>query len=197
MHCGSFAKCLAPGLRVGWCAPGRFRGRVQQLKVMSSIATPSLTQATLVNYLRDHSFDRHLRALRAKLPWQLQTLIRSMEAAFPSECRITRPQGGYLLWVQLPAAVDALKLHALAQQEHISLAPGPLFSAQRGYRQFVRLNFGHPLNARSARAIERLGGTSAHWPPGARMARAPALPGFGSRPSGTAIPVATEGAVAS
>jgi len=158
LHCGSFAKCLAPGLRVGWCAPGRFRERVQQLKVMSSIATPSLTQATLVNYLRDHSFDRHLRALRAKLIWQLQMLIRAMETSFPSECRITRPQGGYLLWVQLPAAVDALRLHALAQQEHISLAPGPLFSARRGYRQFVRLNFGHPWTAHSARAIERLGG---------------------------------------
>lgn len=157
LHCGSFAKCLAPGLRVGWCAPGRFRERVQQLKVMSSIATPSLTQATLVNYLRDHSFDRHLRTLRAKLAWQLQVLVRCMETTFPSDCRITRPQGGYLLWVQLPPAVDALRLHAYAQQERISLAPGPLFSAQRGYRQCVRLNFGHPWTPRSARAIERLG----------------------------------------
>jgi DNA-binding transcriptional MocR family regulator len=112
---------------VGWCAPGRFRERVQQLKVMSSIATPPLTQAALVNYLRDHSFDRHLRALRAKLLWQLQVLIRSMAAAFPSDCRITRPQGGYLLWVQLSPAVDALRLHALAQQEHISLARGRYF----------------------------------------------------------------------
>ncbi|HWG76632.1 MAG TPA: PLP-dependent aminotransferase family protein [Steroidobacteraceae bacterium] len=157
LHCGSFAKCLAPGLRVGWCAPGRFRERVQQLKVMSSIATPSLTQAALVLYLRDHSFDRHLRALRAKLAWQLQVLIRAMQGAFPSDCRITRPQGGYLLWVQLPAAIDALRLHALAQQEHISLAPGPLFSVQRAFRQCIRLNFGHPWTARSARAIERLG----------------------------------------
>jgi len=142
LHCGSFAKCLAPGLRVGWCAPGRFREHVQQLKAMSSIATPSLTQAALVNYLRDHSFDRHLRALRARLAWQLQVLIRSMQTTFPPACRATRPQGGYLLWVQLPDGVDALRLHALAQQEQISLAPGPLFSAQRNYRRFVRLNFG-------------------------------------------------------
>jgi DNA-binding transcriptional MocR family regulator len=124
---------------------------------MTSIATPSLTQAALVNYLRDHSFDRHLRALRAKLTWQLQLLLRSMETAFPSDCRITRPQGGYLLWVQLPPNVDVLRLHALAQQDHIGIAPGPLFSARRGFRQFVRLNFGHSWTARSARAIERLG----------------------------------------
>ncbi|HEX4049447.1 MAG TPA: PLP-dependent aminotransferase family protein [Steroidobacteraceae bacterium] len=157
LHCGSFAKCLAPGLRVGWAAPGRFRERVQQLKVMTSIATPSLTQAALVNYLRDHSFDRHLRALRAKLTWQLQLLLRSMETAFPSDCRITRPQGGYLLWLQLPPNVDALRLHALAERDRIGVAPGPLFSARRSFRQFVRLNFGHPWSARSARAIDRLG----------------------------------------
>lgn len=157
LHCGSFAKCLAPGFRVGWTAPGRFREPVRQLKVMTSIATPSLTQATLVHYLRDHSFDRHLRALRAKLAWQLQLFTRAMEAAFPPDCRITRPQGGYLLWAELPRGVDALRLHALAQQDHIGIAPGPLFSAQRGYRQFVRLNFGHPWSPQSALAVERLG----------------------------------------
>ena len=157
LHCGSFAKCLAPGLRVGWTAPGRFRERVQQLKVMTSIATASLTQATLVGYLRAHSFDRHLRALRERLGWQLQLFTRAIEASFPPGCRLTRPEGGYLLWVQLPHRVEALRLQALAQQEHISLAPGPLFSAQRGYRQFIRLNFGHPWSERSARALGRLG----------------------------------------
>ncbi len=157
LHCGSFAKCLAPGFRVGWTTPGRFLERVQQLKIMTSIATPSLPQAALVNYLRAHSFDRHLRGLRAKLAWQLQVFTRAIEAAFPPGCRLTRPQGGYQLWLQLPARVHALRLHALAQRERISIAPGPLFSAQRGYRQFVRLNFGHPWSDTSARAIKRLG----------------------------------------
>lgn len=158
LHCGSFAKCLAPGLRVGWCAAGRFHDRVQKLKIMTSIATPSLTQATLVRYLRDHSFDRHLRGLRAKLLWQSQLFTRTLERVLPPGCRITRPQGGYLLWVQLPARVDALRLHGLAQREHISIAPGPLFSARRDYRQFIRLNFGHAWSERTERALERLGG---------------------------------------
>jgi DNA-binding transcriptional MocR family regulator len=157
LHCGSFSKCLAPGLRVGWAAPGRFRTRVQQLKVMTSIATPSLTQAALVHYLRDHSFDRHLRTLRRKLAWHLQVFTRAIEAAFPPSCRVSRPQGGYLLWMQLPAGVDALQLHALAQQARISIAPGPLFSARRDFRQFIRLNFGHAWNPQCARAVERLG----------------------------------------
>lgn len=157
LHCGSFSKCLAPGMRVGWVAPGRFRERVQQLKIMTSIATPSLMQAALVNYLRDHSFDRHLRALRGRFAWQLQILTRAIEEAFPPGCRVTRPQGGYLLWVQLPQGVDALRLHALAQRERISVAPGPLFSAQRGYREFIRLNFGHPWTDASSRAVQRLG----------------------------------------
>lgn len=157
LHCGSFAKCLAPGFRIGWTAPGRFRERVLQLKTMTSIATPSLTQAALVSYLHGHSLDRHLRTLREKLSWQLHALTQGIEASFPADCRLTRPQGGYLLWVQLPPSVDALQLHALAHRERISIAPGPLFSAQHAYRQFIRLNFGHPWDERLASAVQRLG----------------------------------------
>ena len=157
LHCGSLAKCLAPGFRIGWAAPGRFRERVQQLKAMTSIASPSLNQAALASYFRGHSFDRHLRTLRPKLAWQLQCLTQSIAESFPPGCRVTRPQGGYLLWVELPERVEALELHARAQREHISLAPGPLFSAQRDYRHCIRLNFGHPWSERSAAGIRRVG----------------------------------------
>src|SRR5262245_47405805 len=47
LHCGSFAKCLAPGYRVGWAAPGRFKEAVERLKFMTTLTTASLPQAAI------------------------------------------------------------------------------------------------------------------------------------------------------
>ena len=157
MHCSSFSKSLAPGFRIGWVAAGRFHERVTRLKMMTSIATASLTQAALADYLRHFAYERHLRALRGKLVAHLQAMSAAIGASFPAGCRVTRPLGGYFLWVQLPHTVDSLRLHELAEREGISVAPGPLFSAQRGYRHCVRLNFGHPWTPEMVRAVRTLG----------------------------------------
>lgn len=129
MHCGSCAKCLAPGYRIGWAVPGRYRTEVEQLKIMTTLSTASLPQLAIAEYLKHGGYERHLRRLRHTLKPQRQAL----SAHLPTACRLTRPEGGYFLWVELPATVDALGLHELAVAEGISIALGPIFSAQRKY----------------------------------------------------------------
>src|SRR5262245_29416311 len=140
LHCGSFAKWLAPGYRVGWAAPGKFKEVVERLKFMTTLTTASLPQVAIAEYLKYGGCERHLRTLRHTLSVQLQYLRQAFENCFPSGCRITRPEGGYMLWVELPEGVEALHLHRLALENHISIAPGPIFSAQRRYPNFIRVN---------------------------------------------------------
>ena len=80
-----------------------------------------------------------------------------MEAHFPPGTRLARPGGGYFLWVELPRQVDALALHRQALAQGISLAPGPIFSAKREFGHCIRLNFGHPFDARVRDAVASLG----------------------------------------
>jgi DNA-binding transcriptional MocR family regulator len=56
---------------------------------------------------------------------------------------MTHPAGGFVLWVELPEGVDSLKLYRLASAKGVSIAPGPMFSARRRYRNCLRLNFGY------------------------------------------------------
>jgi DNA-binding transcriptional MocR family regulator len=70
---------------------------------------------------------------------------------------LTRPTGGFVLWVELPRKVSALKLHDLALVEKISIAPGPMFSASQGFQNFIRLNCGHPWSPEIERAVGMLG----------------------------------------
>ena len=53
---------------------------------------------------------------------------------------MTRPQGGYVLWIELPRAVDSFTLDRKALHEKISIAPGPIFSAKQKYRNFIRVS---------------------------------------------------------
>lgn len=157
LHCGGFAKCLAPGWRVGWVAAGRYAHTLERLKTMSSLATNIPAQEGLAAYLRSGRYDAHLRRLRRKLSSQQEEMHTAIARHFPRGTRATRAEGGYFTWVALPRQVDALELHRLAAAEGIGLSPGPMFSAQRAYRNCIRLNHGHPWDACLRAGIARLG----------------------------------------
>ncbi len=157
MHCGSFSKCLAPGYRVGWVAGGRYAERIRRLKLMTTISPSVPAQAAIADYLQHGGYDRHLRRLRHALETQQASMLASAARHFPASTRVTRPSGGYFLWFEFPEQVDSLQLFQLALAQGISLAPGPIFSATRRFGNCARLNYGHPWDAQSERAMEVLG----------------------------------------
>jgi DNA-binding transcriptional MocR family regulator len=155
--CGSFSKTLAAGYRVGWVAPGRYLERVELLKFAQSVATPTVLPLAIAELLRTGGYDRHLRSLRRHLAAQVLQVGSAIKRHFPEGTRVSRPQGGCLLWVELPGKADALQLFARARRERIGLVPGPLFSAQGRYANCLRLSCGFKLDARSEAALARLG----------------------------------------
>ncbi|WP_290902983.1 PLP-dependent aminotransferase family protein [Aquabacterium sp.] len=157
MHCSSFSKCLAPGYRVGWAAAGRHAATVQRLKMMSSLATAVPSQLALAAYMEEGGLDRHLRQLRLTLARNLARVRQWVLRHFPPGTRVSQPQGGYFLWVQLPDPVDTLALHRAALAQGISVAPGAIFSADMRFQNSLRLNAGHPDDPRVEGAIRVLG----------------------------------------
>jgi DNA-binding transcriptional MocR family regulator len=157
MHCGSFSKSLAPGYRLGWCVPGRAYGRVERLKLTTSIATSIPVQDGIAEFLRHGGYDHHLRALRGRFRAQRSQMLRAIATHFPAGTRTTRPGGGYFLWVELPGRGDAMALYRAAAAKGISLAPGPIFSAQRRFANALRLNHGHPWSEAMDKALATLG----------------------------------------
>ena len=138
--CSSFSKTLAPGYRVGWIAPGRFKAEVLRLKSVSSLGTATPTQLAIASFLADGGYDRHLRRIRKIYARNAVLIAEAVSAHFPEGTRVTRPQGGHVLWVELPRKADSLELYEKARRAGVSIAPGPIFSSQRKYRNFIRLN---------------------------------------------------------
>jgi DNA-binding transcriptional MocR family regulator len=130
---------------------------VQKRKIATSISTSLPIQDGIALYLRQDGYDAHLAKLRTTLAAQQSAMLASLQKHFPNGYRVTRPDGGYFVWAELPRGVDALELHRLALEQGISLAPGPIFSPRREFRNCVRLNYGHPWTPELDRAIARLG----------------------------------------
>lgn len=157
LHCSSFSKSLAPGYRVGWAAAGRYARDVEILKMMTSLASPIPPQLAIAEYLVQGGLERHLRNLRDALRTQHAEARALIEQFFPKGTRMTEPQGGYFVWLELPPGVDALEMHHQAMAQSISTAPGVLFSADRRFTRHLRLNVGHPIDQRIRAALKWLG----------------------------------------
>jgi len=157
IHCSSFSKCLAPGYRIGWVAAGRFRDTIARNKLTTTLNTNVPAQRAIGRYLQGGGYDRHLRRLRATLAGQQAQYIAAVASFFPEGTKVTRASGGYFAWIELPEGRDALSLHRHALNSGISIAPGPIFSASRGFGRCLRLNYGHPFDARVEGALRMLG----------------------------------------
>lgn len=154
--CSSFSKTIAPGYRVGWVVAGKWHSHIERLKHSFTISAPSLPQLVIAELLTNGGYDQYLRRARKAYCSNVGRMSEAIARYFPPETRVTRPSGGYMLWVQLPEHVDSVELYARALAQNIFISPGLLFSAGEGYRNFIRLTAGR-WSPEIEAAIARLG----------------------------------------
>lgn len=153
----SFSKTLAPGFRVGWCIPGRFLQRVAQLKATTNVATASLVQHAIASLLKTNAYDRHIRKTRSTLSRQVALTSQAIHTYFPEGTKISQPEGGFVLWVELPKKVNTLELQKMALDHGINFAPGTIFSNSGQYKNFLRISCNNEWTVRVEHAIRKLG----------------------------------------
>ena len=157
LHCSSFSKTMAPGLRVGWMAPGRFLEKVMEIKATTSVSSATLPQETVAAYLAMGKFDKFLDGLRNTVSQVMRTMRHHVASSFPEGTRVTRPKGGLVLWVELPGNIDGVEMFFRAREAGIGIAPGSIFTTQERFGNFIRLSCGVTWNDEVSRGLERLG----------------------------------------
>lgn len=157
LHCGSFSKSLAPGYRIGWTIPGRFKENVIRLKRMHTVSTNTLAQSAIANFLENGRYELHLRHLRKVLHTQSLRYMQAVCEYFPEDTRITRPTGGFTLWIEMNKKVNGYKLHKKALKHNIGIAPGQIFSSQGRFENCFRISYGIPWNEKIEEGIKVLG----------------------------------------
>lgn len=128
----SFSKGLFPGLRLGWLhASDAMLAPLGAVKRFMDLETSSLLQAALVNFVQYGSLDRYLTRLRSELAQRHRLVQEQLLARLPEDCTITRAQGGFLLWLELPERVHGTgageRLATLAAERGVLVVPGSAF----------------------------------------------------------------------
>ncbi|MGY4879303.1 PLP-dependent aminotransferase family protein [Vreelandella aquamarina] len=155
--CSGFSKTVGPGLRVGWLAPGCYRDKALHMKYVSTGASATLPQLAVAEFVAKGHYERHLRYTTRQYQRQRDIMISWVQRYFPKGAGISYPQGSFLLWVELPAAVDCVRLNERLAQRAIHVAPGSLFSASGKFRQCLRLNYAFTLTPEIEKAVRTVG----------------------------------------
>ena len=157
MLCSSVSKSLAPGYRVGWCIPGRFKTQIINLKLMYTLSTSSPTHAAIGHFFETGRYDLHMRNLRKALYTQCLRYTQAIAEYFPADVKVSRPQGGYVLWIELNKKIDAFELYEQALTYNISISPGQIFSTDSRFTNFIRISFGYPYDQEIEQSLKTLG----------------------------------------
>ncbi|MEJ1396075.1 MAG: PLP-dependent aminotransferase family protein, partial [Candidatus Sedimenticola sp. (ex Thyasira tokunagai)] len=155
--CSSFSKSLAPGLRVGWVAPGRYQQDVIQMKYVSSMSTSTLPQLAIAEFIASGGYDRHVRKMRSNYRRGRDHMLGWIERYFPKGTRVTCPEGGYLLWLELPGVIDTQVLFDQAMERGVGIAFGNLFTASDKYKNNIRLSYANTPYEKIEAAMQVLG----------------------------------------
>lgn len=161
IYCNSFSKTVAPGYRIGWLAAPRHMKKALEVKFAISLCGPALPQAALADFLSSGGYDGHLRRIRRVFAHNIARMRETIAQAFPDATRVSRPAGGFVLWLELPNGVDGRRLAEAALAEGICIAPGDAFTSGDRYRNCIRLSCGHDWDDRLERAVRRLGALTA------------------------------------
>jgi DNA-binding transcriptional MocR family regulator len=157
LHCSSFSKSLAPGYRIGWVIPGRFTQQVLRLKLMHTVSSTTITQMAIAHFLGIGRYEYHLKKLRKALHTQCLRYVQGIMQYFPENTKVSRPQGGFVLWVELDKKLNVYRLYKEALRHHIAVAPGQLFSAQKQFGNCVRISYARPWSEEVEQGLKTLG----------------------------------------
>lgn len=152
----SFSKTLAPGVRLGWLAAGKYFSKAERLKFSMGRSVSPINQEVIIKLLTSSSYEKHLRVFRQKLKQQSSQLIEQFKTHFSNKVSITYPKGGYSFWCQLPISTDMDLFYMVCEKEGIYFTPGDTFSFTDVYDTCFRTVFAQQLTESNLKAIQKV-----------------------------------------
>jgi 2-aminoadipate transaminase len=123
-YSSSFSKTIAPGLRVGYFVlPQALERELEALATSTYITPVLLGQATVFEFLRRGNFEPNLERVSTLLRARRDAMLEALERELP-DAHWSRPQGGYFVWLELPAGADAGALLERATAAGVTFVPG-------------------------------------------------------------------------
>jgi DNA-binding transcriptional MocR family regulator len=158
IHLNSFAKMLAPGLRLGWISA--VPSIVEQLALIKQRVDPhtqNLVQLAVADLIETGVFDRHVATLRGEHRRRRDAMVKALRQHCPAgQLRFAVPEGGLYLWCRLPADVRAKSVQEETMKDGVVFVPGDPFYVDRGGSHELRLCYTAQPSERAVQAARSL-----------------------------------------
>ncbi len=141
LWCNSISKTLGPGYRLGWCEPGRYFNKYLEHRAIQYFGINIFIQSAIFEFLYSGQYLKHLRKLRLAISQQMVSYYQLLKENLPSSARISTPQGGLVMWIQIPQ-LNSERLLSDAIKHGIYFRVGSEFSTIGLYQDCFRINFG-------------------------------------------------------
>jgi 2-aminoadipate transaminase len=140
IRAGTLSKILGAGVRLGWLLAPREMLPVLQSFLFGGGVNPFMSRVATY-YMREH-MEAHVRQLvgvyRAKRDAMLRGLWEVLEG---TDVEISKPEGGFFIWIRLPKGTDTAKLWTRAGELRVQYTAGPAFFPNGGGEEHIRLAF--------------------------------------------------------
>ena len=154
----SFSKTVAPGIRVGVCAAGPNTDRFALLKCQQDMHSATLCEVAFRKYLENSDFERHLRFLKELNRERRELACELIKKHFPDETVVWVPEGGFLLWAEVPQSVDMEATYQAALKQNVAFSRGTAFYTTPETKiSAMRLNCSRPTKEHLVAGLEILG----------------------------------------
>lgn len=158
LRMGSFAKSLAPGVRLGWLTG---KGEHVQRMAMGGLRDSGgginhFTAMTIAAFCENGLYDTQLDALKWAYRERRDALCDAITRELP-DAQFIKPRGGFFVWVNLPESVDTQVLRGRAPEHGVDFIHGARFFVEGGGANSLRVAFSLYPPQELERAVQRLG----------------------------------------
>jgi DNA-binding transcriptional MocR family regulator len=155
LWCGSVSKSLSPSYRLGWCLPGRYLDTYKTQFASASYGVALPTQLAVADFIESGQYAKHVKRRRTQLLSLRQQYLEYLTQHLPGDVKISHPQGGMVLWLQIPN-LDQNALAQSVEQYQLDVRLGHLFTTLDLYRECIRINMGYPLQGAVKNELDTL-----------------------------------------
>lgn len=141
LWCGSISKTISPSYRLGWCEPGSFFDKYLLNRSIRNYGVNLVVQNMLYEFIYSGQYAKHLKKLKIKLNQNVRDYHNVLSQHLPKQARISTPQGGLVIWIQVPN-LNSKTLLLEAIKHKVYFRVGNEFSTLDLYKDCLRINIG-------------------------------------------------------
>jgi 2-aminoadipate transaminase len=155
VYASSFSKTVCPGIRVGYLVgPPDIIDAIARLATNTYISPSMVSQAIVFEFCASGAIERSIETVRSALAQRAAALAGALRREMP-EAQFLTPEGGYFMWVTLPAGTDVHRLQTLAADRGVAFVKGTDFMLDGG-ESSLRLAYAGVTPAQIEEGVARL-----------------------------------------